>query len=134
AAASGQRGEDVFTIGGRRVRMWVDERVEGDIDRARRVAAARGRFARNAVIQGAAAELFKVWAVLVRARGAPLGAEVVLCLHDELIVHVPEERATAASALLLDALAETAHRWSPEPDVRFVAEVSVVRRWSDVVH
>ena len=52
AAAAGRAGEDVFTIGGRRVRMWVDDRVEGDIDRARTVAAARGRFARNALIQG----------------------------------------------------------------------------------
>lgn len=131
AAAAGQRGEDVFTIGGRRVRMWVDDSVEGDLDRARRVAAARGRFARNAVVQGAAAELFKVWAIVVRARSATFGAEVVLCLHDELIVHVPEAHADDASALLVDALAEAAYRWSPEPDVRFVADVSVIHRWSD---
>jgi DNA polymerase I - 3''-5'' exonuclease and polymerase domains len=52
-------------------------------------AAAYGRYARNAMIQGAAAELFKVWAVIVRARCAPLGARIVLCLHDELLVHVP---------------------------------------------
>lgn len=131
AAAAGQRGEDVFTIGGRRVRMWVDDAIEGDIDRARRVAAARGRFARNAVIQGAAAEFFKVWAIIVRARGAELDAEVVLCLHDELIVQVPEARADAVTTLLHQALAEAAHRWSPAPEVRFVADVSVIRRWSD---
>lgn len=132
AAAAGQRGEDVFTIGGRRIRMWVDDSVDGDLDRARRVAAARGRFARNAVVQGAAAELFKVWAVLVRARARELGGEIVLCLHDELIVQVPEERAGDAAALLLDGLAEAAFRWSPEPDVRFVADVSTVHRWSEV--
>ena len=45
------------------------------------------------MIQGAAAELFKVWAVTVRARCAPLGARIVLCLHDELLVHVPHEQA-----------------------------------------
>jgi hypothetical protein len=28
-------------------------------------------------------------------------------------------------------LAEAAHRWSPEREVRFVADVSVVQRWSD---
>lgn len=131
AAAAGQRGEDVATIGGRRVRMWVDDDGDGDLDRARRAAAARGRFARNAVIQGAAAEFFKVWAIIVRARGAAIGAEIVLCLHDELIVHVPEEGATLATELLADSLAEAAHRWSPEPDVRFVADVGVIRRWSD---
>jgi len=90
AAAAGRAEEDVYTLGGRRVRMWVDDSVEGDIDRARRVAAARGRFARNALIQGAAAELFKAWAVTVRARTASMGAEIVLCLHDELLVQCGE--------------------------------------------
>ena len=132
AAEAGRRGDDVFTIGGRRVRMWIDDSIEGDIDKARRVAAARGRFARNAVVQGAAAEFFKVWAIIVRARGAEIGAEIVLCLHDELIVQIPEASADAAGTLLTDALREAAHRWSPEPDVRFVADVGVVRRWSDV--
>ena len=36
--------------------------------------AARGRFARNAIIQGAAAELFKAWAATVRATTRDLGA------------------------------------------------------------
>ena len=49
--------------------------------------AARGRFARNAVIQGAAAELFKAWAATVRATTRHLGARIVLCLHGELLVH-----------------------------------------------
>lgn len=135
AAASGRAGDDVFTIGGRRVRMWVDDRTDdagvGDIDRARSVAAARGRFARNALIQGAAAELFKVWAVTVRERGRALDGRVVLCLHDELIVHVPEQHGPAMAAVLTDALGEAAFRWSPHRDVRFVADVSVIGRWSE---
>lgn len=136
AAAAGRAGEDVVTIGGRRVRMWTDERFDesgrGDIERARRVAAARGRFARNALIQGAAAELFKVWAVTLRARSAHLGARIVLCLHDELIVHVDEASGDPVAEVLVEALAEAAHRWSPHRDVRFVADVSVIRRWSEV--
>ena len=131
AAAAGRAGDDVFTVGGRRVRMWIDDSIDGDIDRARRVAAARGRFARNALIQGAAAEFFKVWAILVRARGRALGAEIVLCLHDELIVQVPEPHVDEVAALLTDALGEAAYRWSPESDVRFIADVSVIRRWSE---
>ena len=131
AAAAGQRGDDVYTIGGRRVRMWVDDTIDGDIDRARRVAAARGRFARNALIQGAAAEFFKVWAIIVRARGAAIDARIVLCLHDELIVQVPDAHVDTAAELLTDALGEAAYRWSPDPDVRFVADVSVIRRWSE---
>ncbi len=135
AAATGRAGDDVFTIGGRRVRMWVDDRIDdtgrGDIDRARSVAAARGRFARNALIQGAAAEFFKVWAVTVRARSAHVGARIVLCLHDELLVHTPVEHGRATADLLLEALEETAHRWCQGVPVRFVADVSVIDRWSD---
>jgi len=131
AAAAGRAGDDVFTVGGRRVRMWVDDSIEGDIDRARRVAAARGRFARNATIQGAAAEFFKVWAIIVRSRGAELDAKIVLCLHDELIVHAPERHAEAAAALLHEALAEAAYRWSPSSGVRYLADVGIIRRWSE---
>jgi DNA polymerase-1 len=132
AAAAGRAGDDVYTIGGRRVRMWVDESVEGDIDRARSVAAARGRFARNALIQGAAAEFFKVWAVTVRARTAGMGGEIVLCLHDELLVHCREEDAREIAALVERSVSESGARWSPHRGVRFVADVSVVGRWSDV--
>jgi DNA polymerase-1 len=132
AAAAGRAGDDVYTVGGRRVRMWVDESVEGDIDRARSVAAARGRFARNALIQGAAAEFFKVWAVTVRARAAAVvDAEIVLCLHDELLVQCGEEVAPDVSLLIERALAESAGRWSQHRDVRFVAQIDVVKRWSE---
>jgi DNA polymerase-1 len=131
AAAAGRAGEDVHTIGGRRVPMWVDDSVEGDIDRARRVAAARGRFARNALIQGAAAEFFKVWAVTVRARATSLDAEIVLCLHDELLVQCPADAGGDVALAVQRALAEAGTRWSPHRDVRFVADVKVVNRWSE---
>ena len=92
--------------------------------------AARGRFARNAVVQGAAAELFKMWAVSVRAALPPAG-RIVLCLHDELLVHVPEAAADPTVALLHRTLDACSARWAAGSGVRFVAEVSVVRRWSE---
>jgi DNA polymerase-1 len=131
AADSGAAGQDIFTIGGRRVRMWKDPSGEGDIDKARSLAAARGRFARNALIQGAAAEFFKVWAIVVRRRARSVGASVVLCLHDELLVDTAEDRAEETAELVSSAVAEAAHYWSPEPGVRFLADVSIVQRWSD---
>ena len=131
AAAAGRAGEPVLTVGGRLVRMWVDDSIDGDIERARRVAAARGRFARNAAIQGAAAEFFKMWAILVRNRGRRFGARVVLCLHDELLVHVPDTEADTAVTVVHDALDEAAFRWSPHPEVRFLADATVIRRWSE---
>jgi DNA polymerase-1 len=94
-------------------------------------AAAYGRYARNAMIQGAAAELFKVWAVIVRARCAPLGARIVLCLHDELLVHVPHEQAEPVSRLVDGCLQEAAQRWAPGCGVRFISATTVVRSWSD---
>ncbi|HYN30790.1 MAG TPA: DNA polymerase [Dermatophilaceae bacterium] len=130
AYAAGVRGEPVRTFGGRVV---LTGRVLGGhppgLDPA--LDAARGRFARNAVVQGAAAELFKAWAATVRATTRPVGAEVVLCLHDELLVHTPQERAEEVSVLVDRALGDAARRWSGGGPVRFVADTSVVHRWSD---
>lgn len=131
AAEAGRRVEDVFTSGGRRVRMWSESNGDGDLDRAVSAAAARGRYARNALIQGAAAEYFKVWAITVRRHGRAVGAEIVLCLHDELLVHTPAERAETVAAMVAESVDEAAAYWSPQPDVRFVADVSVVERWSE---
>ena len=88
--------------------MGVTGDTDGDLDRAVSAAAARGRFARNALIQGAAAEFFKVWAITVRRRGRPLEAEVVLCLHDELLVHVPVAHADDAAVMVESAVHEAA--------------------------
>ena len=90
ADEAAQGGHDLRTYGGRRVRMSgaIDDGMSATDVRSR--AAARGRYGRNAVIQGAAAEFFKTWAALVRARGSALGAHIVLCLHDELVVHVAD--------------------------------------------
>ena len=92
-----------------------------------------GRYGRNAMIQGAAAELFKRWAVTVRARlaGEGIDAEIVLCLHDELLVHTPSADGATVARLVDDCLQEAAAGWAPDEGVRFVADVSVIPRWSD---
>jgi DNA polymerase I len=128
ADRAAQAGTDLRTYGGRLVRMGP--LGGGPADTAAR-AAARGRYGRNAVVQGAAAELFKVWAATVRARGAAIGARIVLCLHDELLVHVPFERADEAARLVERGLAEAVARWAPDDSVRFLADISVIGRWSD---
>jgi DNA polymerase I len=131
AARAAEAGRDLHTHGGRLVRMSQPEGTDGRVSEAAGVAAARGRYGRNAVIQGAAAELFKTWAVTVRARAQSLGASIVLCLHDELLVQVPVEHAQQVARLVEDCLDEAAHRWAPGTSVRFVADVSVIERWSD---
>lgn len=134
AARSGRERRDLRTIGGRRIRLSAsssDDGTVGDLDAAQTAAGARGRYARNAVIQGAAAEFFKVWAIIVRRRVRSLDANVVLCLHDELLVHVATANAIEVSNIVSRSIDEAAHYWSPSPAVRFVADVSVIERWSE---
>ena len=132
ADRAGQAGRDLITFGGRVVRTASvrDDATVSDRE-ARSRAAARGRFGRNALVQGAAAELFKAWAATVRARVAHLDARIVLCLHDELLVHAPVEHGAAVAAAVDDALQEAAARWAPDRTVRFLAATSVIARWSD---
>lgn len=153
AQRRGRQGEPVRTYGGRLVRTDLSlgerllavpddgalppsgqtgERTTGLSEEQRRWRDnARGRFARNAVIQGSAAELFKVWAATVRAGLRPLDGQIVLCLHDELLVHVREDRSTEAVGVVEDALGRAARIWVGDERVRFVADIAVVRRWSE---
>ncbi len=132
ADIAGQEGRSLRTYGGRHISMQPMRSDDETGDRETRArAAAQGRYGRNAVVQGAAAELFKTWAVTVRARASVLAARIVLCLHDELLVHVPIESGDRVAELLEAGLQEAAHRWAPDTSVRFVADISVIPRWSD---
>jgi DNA polymerase I len=118
-----QAGRDLRTYGGRLVPMRA---VPGESP-AR--VAGRGRYGRNALVQGAAAEFFKMWAVTVRARLS--AGSIVLCLHDELLVHVPAGYGQAAAELVDACLRETAARWAPGSPVRFIADTRVLSAWSE---
>lgn len=123
AAGRGERGEPVLTYGGRFIRG------RAATDQAGRRAV--GRFTRNAVVQGAAAEFFKAWALTVRDAVRPLGGRIVLCLHDELLVHAPAPYAQEAAQAVDDALQAAARRWTGGAPVRFVADTRVIHRWSE---
>lgn len=132
-AERGSRGESVTTFGGRAVH--TAPAAERGQPSAPPVAAARGRFARNAIIQGSAAELFKAWAATIRATTADLSAEIVLCLHDEVLVHVPAQAAAECAQRVDQALHDASRRWlaprGQDQAVRFVADVSIIGRWSE---
>ena len=127
ADRAGRAGRDLRTYGGRLIPLTPADAEPRSYSRA----AAYGRYARNAMVQGAAAELFKMWAVTVRARCGPLGARIVLCLHDELLVHCPREQADTVSRLVDDCLQEAAQRWAPGCGVRFISDTTVIRSWSE---
>jgi DNA polymerase-1 len=83
------------------------------------------------VIQGAAAELFKAWAATVRHAGRAIDAQVVLCLHDELVLQVPVAHAADATALLTETLTATGRWWAGRSGVRLIADVSSGASWAE---
>jgi DNA polymerase-1 len=132
AEERGRRAVDLRTYGGRLLRLSGLTDALADAGGAdSNLAHSYGRFARNAVVQGAAAELFKAWAATVRAGLAGLDARIVLCLHDELLVECPAEIAADVVAVVESSLQRTAAWWCAGSGVRFVAETSVAESWAD---
>jgi DNA polymerase-1 len=94
-----------------------------DENRARRWARDRGRFTRNFVVQGTAAEWALAWMADLRRRLAALPpvapadsaprsgpvfatrAHLAFFLHDEVMVHAPAEQAESAAQAVQDAAA-----------------------------
>ena len=89
-----------------------------EVKRARGRARERGRFTRNFVVQGTAAEWALIWLAEIRHRlrqlpvadtpaaaSGPFSREghLAFFLHDEVILHVPAEQAEAAAAAVQEA-------------------------------
>lgn len=129
AERAGREHTDIRTYGGRLLRL---SRVAASADGqpvTEAVAAGHGRFARNAVVQGPAAELFKAWAATVRDGLLGLDGRIVLCLHDELLIHVPQRHVAATVDVVHNALALTARWWAAGTPVRFIADVGTGPDW-----
>jgi DNA polymerase-1 len=47
------------------------------------------------------------------------------------LIHAPAEHGELVARRLRECLDETAARWAPPVAVRFVAEVSMIQRWSE---
>ncbi|MET0672036.1 MAG: bifunctional 3'-5' exonuclease/DNA polymerase [Microbacterium pygmaeum] len=135
AAATGEGGGVVSTWLGRRspppppewqaaqARASEPDAAAADETRARRWARDRGRFTRNFIVQGTAAEWALAWMADLRGRLAALpevGAadaaprsgpvfatrpHLAFFLHDEVIVHVPAAHAERAADAVRDAAA-----------------------------
>jgi DNA polymerase I len=58
----------------------------------------------NSVIQGSAADLVKLWMVLMQRRDIPMLAQI----HDEVIVEVPAEQAEATGIAMVECLSKAA--------------------------
>ena len=135
AARTGEDGGVVSTWLGRTSpppsRAWRDVQSDAtddaasaaDTDLARRVGRDRGRFTRNFVVQGTAAEWALAWMAELRNRLAAMPAveperaarasgpvfarqaHLAFYLHDEVVVHAPAEHADAAADAIVEAAA-----------------------------
>jgi DNA polymerase-1 len=96
-------------------------------------ARARGRFARNFVVQGSAADwtLILLAALRRRCTELDLSAELVFFQHDEVIVHCPKEEAETITTLIQESAAEASHLTFGETPVRFPFTTSVVECYAD---
>ncbi|QWB24031.1 MULTISPECIES: bifunctional 3'-5' exonuclease/DNA polymerase [Streptomyces] len=94
-------------------------------------ARARGRFARNFVVQGSAADWALLLLAALRRTCADLAAELVFFQHDEVIVHCPEEETEAVVAAIQEAAALAGRLTFGETQVRFPFTTAVVECYAD---
>ncbi|TFV66962.1 UNVERIFIED_ORG: bifunctional 3'-5' exonuclease/DNA polymerase [Bacillus sp. AZ43] len=150
AARAGERGEVVHTLLGRGSpspsatrsdeadlgEPPEDRGPRDDADRRRR---AWGRFTRNFVVQGTAAEWALCWLADLRNRLWRLGGDgpveqrphLVFFLHDEVVVHTPEHLAGVVADEVRAAAAEAGRLLFGGFPVDFPLDVAVVRSWAD---
>jgi len=116
----------VTTLSGRR-RSLPD--IHSQSGQARALAE---RQAVNTLIQGSAADLIKfaMLAVFKDEALRRLGARLLLQIHDELLVEVPEENAEAAAERLSALMTDTAS-WGLELAVPLVADAGVGLNWGE---
>lgn len=115
--AEGEEQED----GGR---QWVPGYASSN-------ARARGRFARNFVVQGSAADWALLLLAALRRTCADMAAELVFFQHDEVIVHCPQEEAEAVVAAIREAAALAGRLTFGETPVRFPFTTAVVECYAD---
>jgi len=151
AARAGERGDVVHTLLGRGSPVptgaWAQRSTamgeppdeagsREDRDRHRR---SWGRFTRNFVVQGTAAEWALCWLADLRNRLWRLGASgavserphLVFFLHDEVVVHTPEALADAVAEEVRAAAAEAGRLLFGGFPVDFPLDVAIVGSWAD---
>jgi len=143
AARAGERGDRVSTWLGRTSPpgegLGYDETAsEVQKRRTQQRAAAWGRFTRNFVVQGTAAEWALCWMGSLRRRLWAMGSgsltsrpHLAFFLHDELLVHTPESLADEVAVAMRESAAEAGRLLFGSVPVEFAVTVSTVDRYSD---
>ncbi|MFG2514800.1 bifunctional 3'-5' exonuclease/DNA polymerase [Streptomyces sp. NPDC048584] len=94
-------------------------------------ARARGRFARNFVVQGSAADWALLLLAALRQALSGMAAELVFFQHDEVIVHCPEEEAATVAEAIRRAADLAGRLTFGETPVRFPFTTAVVECYAD---
>lgn len=162
AARAGESGRRVTTLLGRSSPLppagWHDVQARASapdaaaVDERRARSAARdwGRFTRNFIVQGTAAEWALCWMAGLRTRlsaipvpqgitPAPASGpafermpHLVYFLHDELIVHAPDAVVDEVASAVRDSAADAARMLFGEAPVEFPLDLAVTRSYASV--
>lgn len=128
AARAGERRERVCTWLGRASPLpapWDDGQ------HGQRQARAWGRFTRNFVVQGTAAEWALAWMAGVRRGIRDVdGAALVCFLHDEVIVQAPAERAADVAEVIRTAAEDAGQLLFGRFPIEFPVQTAIVGDWS----
>ena len=120
-----------------------DARQEGASEavqaRAKTARRSWGRFTRNFVVQGTAAEWALAWMAGLRRRLALSGAEaalrerphLVFFLHDEIVVHAPADQAEAVAREVRESAAEAGRLLFGSAPVQFPVSVAIVGSYDE---
>lgn len=151
AARSGERGDAVSTWLGRTSPVpdadWHDVQSLASADgassaaqdRARGAARSWGRFTRNFVVQGTAAEWALSWMAFIRSGLHSLSGEAPLMesphlaffLHDEVVIHTPAQHAEAIETLVRDSAAAAGRLLFADFPITFPLTVAIVDNYGE---
>ncbi|MEB3196460.1 MAG: DNA polymerase [Candidatus Sericytochromatia bacterium] len=107
---------ELRSLGGRRARFQFDEH-----DRA--AVAAAERAGKNFPIQATNSDILKQAMVQLPAALAPLGARLVNCVHDELVVEAPAEAAEATAEAVRNVMVTAARSFLQATPVRVDTQI-----------
>jgi len=147
AARAGEQGKTVSTRLGRSTppaseqwRLGQQSNSAEEQRRAESAARSRGRFTRNFVVQGTAAEWACCWLAELRRRlrtlpsTGPVGAgtpALVFFLHDEVVLHCPDELVAAATEMVHESSRAATRLIFGEIPLEFPVNVTVVQSYAD---
>ena len=146
AAATGQRGGQVTTWLGRTSPApddsWLtsvrDVSTSTAESRSHSMSRSQGRFTRNFVVQGTAAEWALCWMGEIRRRlrrdgveGTPLKTSLVFFVHDEVVLHGPESEAADVARIVNESAAAAGRLLFGDAPVDFPLTIATVESYAD---